>query len=450
MSSQAPRSFLKHSSILLRILLGLAVLALGAGIVRALVVTRPEPPIRPVSTNSLLVGTVPATSMDIPRQWRGYGTARSMNAVDVAAEVAGRVVERPSAIEPGMPVEAGALLARLESTDYLARVRAAQEAIVQASADLDALDVDEASWEEQLRLVEEQVVIERRELQQALAALESGAATSSEIDRRTKALRILEAQASRTRQELGRVPASRQALQATLARLRAEAEVAEENLRRTTITSPIEGVLQRVDVEAGELLTPGSPVARIVDLSRVEVPLRIPSSALGDVAVGDGVSLRPDAPSTREWSGAISRIAPEADQATRTLTVFVEVRQDPGAFREGPAESPLLLPGEFVVGTIVGAPERGRTVVPRRAVQEGALFIAEAGGQGVWIARRVPVDVLFHAGGEFPRIDPIERQWAVLETSLPEGVPVIVTNLDDLTDGAFVEQRARATAEERP
>lgn len=445
MSSQARRRTLQMSSLALRVLLGLGVLGAGVGIAAALIATKPNPPTKPVNANALTVGTVPATTIELPREWHGYGTARAMTAADLAAEVSGRAVERPEAVEAGAPIAAGELIVQLERTDFEARLRAAREAVTQAEADLATLEVDEASWERQLELVEEQAAIERRELQQALTALESGAATSSEIDRRTKALRVLESQVSATRQQLERVPSVRQSRRAALERARAEATLTEENLRRTTIRSPISGVLQRVEVEEGELVPVGAPVARVVDLSRVEVPLRIPASAFGHVRVGDEALLRPDGPSTKDWTGRVARMAPEADPQTRTLTVFVEVRQDPGAFERGGGET-LLLPGEFVTGAIVGSRERARTVVPRRAVQEGSIFVAEPVEGGAWAARRLEVDVLFHTSAELPQIDALERQWAVLETALPPGTPVIVTNLDELTEGRFVEHRTRPTA----
>jgi RND family efflux transporter MFP subunit len=250
-------------------------------------------------------------------------------------------------------------------------------------------------------------------------------------------------------QELGRLPTRRQALQATLDRLRADADLAEENLRRTTISSPISGVLQSVSVEPGELVGVGAPIARVVDLSRIEAPLRAPASALGQIRIGDEAALRADGPAAAGWTGAVSRIAPEADQATRTLTVFVEVRQDPGVFQRGD-QGELLLPGQFVTGTIRAAADRPRTLVPRRAVVEGSLFIAEPGPEQTWAAHRVPVEVLFHTTGAFPRIDPLERQWAVLATPIPEGTPIIVTNLDDLTEGRYVEGQPRIAAEDAP
>lgn len=446
MSAKAPGRALKYTSLAIRTAVGLAILALGAGIAFVLFATRPELPPRAAPEAALTVGTVPATRTDVDRVWPGYGTARAMNSAALAAQVAGAVVERPEAVEPGNPIQAGDLIVQIEQTDYLARVRAAEQLVSQAQAELAALEVDEAAWAEQVRLADEQAEIERRELAQAYQALEAGAATASEIDRRTKALRALEVQASTVRQQLQRVDSQRAALQANLERLRADLQLAEQNLRRTAITSPISGILERVDIEQDEYLNVGSPVARVVDVSRIEIPLRIAASALGYVRVGSPAVLRPDGPGTHTWEGAVVRISPEIDPETRSVTVFVEVTQPADAFLAPDERSPtLLLPGQFVTGQIVGAPEPGSVLVPRRAVQDSTLYLAQPNDQGLWTARRTPVDPLFHTTGDFPGIDPLERQWTVLPPeALPEGARVIVTNLDAMIDGLVVNIASRA------
>lgn len=449
MPSKAPSALLKPFSIVLRIAVGLLVLLIGFGIAGQLIRTKPELPPKDNPSSALTVGTIPATRVDIPRTWSGYGTARTMNAVNLAAEVTGRVTERPSAIEPGLPIDAGDLIVQIDLTDYLARSRAADQLVAQALADLDALDIDEDAWTEQLALTEDQASIERRELAQASQALEQGASSPSEIDRRTKAVRALEAQVSTMRQQLRRVSSRRAALQANLDRLRAEADVARQDLERTTVKSPISGVIQRVDVEQDELLGVGAPIARVVDLSRLEVPLKIPATALGYVRLGDPTTLRPDGPGDSEWRGKVVRISPEADAATRTLTVFIEVNQDAAAFTSHDhAGATLLLPGQFVVGVITGAPETDRLIVPRRAVQDGMVFLAVPNDHGTWTARQTPVATLFHTTGEFPGIDRYERQWSVLESAaIDTGSPIIVTNLDVMIDGRYVDIQTRASDE---
>lgn len=449
MSSKATTPMLKVTSVLLRVAIGAAVLLVGTGIALTLVATKPSlPPRAEGDSAALVVGTVPATRTDVDRVWSGYGTARAMNSANLAAEVPGRIVDRPANIEPGNRVAAGDLIVQIEQTDFLARARAADQFVAQALADLESLKIDEAAWQEQLEIAEEQAAIERRELSQAYAALERGAATPSEIDRRTKALRALEAQVSTIRQQFQRVPSRRATLEATLDRARADADVAKQNVRRTAITAPFDGVLESVSVESDEFVNVGAPIARLVDISRIEVPLKIPASALGYVRVGDAATLRPDGPATHSWPGTVGRISPEADPGSRSITVFIEVTQDAAGFQSASHDSTtLLLPGQFVVCTITGAPETDRLLVPRRAVQDGVLYVAVPNDRGSWTARKTDVRAVFHTTGSHPDIDAIEQQWTVLDTtSIPDDAPIIVTNLDVMIDGRIVSIASRAAA----
>jgi len=437
---------MKIAPLLLRIGLGIVILGVGFGIAYTLFLTKPKLPPRADAAAALVVGTIPATRTDVDRVWSGYGTARAMNSANLAAEVSGRIVERPPSIEPGNRVAAGDLIVQIEQTDYLARARAAEQRVVQARADLAALDIDEGAWLEQLKLAEEQAAIESRELSQAYAALERGAASASEIDRRTKALRGLEVQVSTIRQQHARVPSRRATLRAALECLRADGQVAAQNLRRTGITAPFDSILEEVSVERGEYVTVGAPIARVVDITHIEVPLRIPASALGYVRVGDAATLRPDGPATHTWTGTVGRLSPEVDPVTRSITVFVEVRQDAAAFQSASHDATtLLLPGQFVVCAINGAPETGRLVVPRRAVHDGTVYIAVPNDRGTWTARKAFVRAIFHTASSYPDIDPIEQQWTVVETDdIPDGSPIIVTNLDVMSEGRIVNIASRA------
>ena len=152
----------------------------------------------------------------------------------------------------------------------------------------------------------------------------------------------------------------RAALEARLAVEEAQEATAALNVSRTVIAAPFEGRIVDVNVDTGERVAPGQVVARLVDLSHLEVPLQAPVSAASSIRVGDEVSVMADGPSGDTWTGRIARMSPEADPTNRTVTVFVEIQQDPSG-----SES-LLRPGQFVIGTIAagGAASRLASMQP--------------------------------------------------------------------------------------
>lgn len=432
----------RRLSLLFRVLLGTAIVASGFGVMMTLSSLRKPIEMTNLAARALTVRSMTVDRVTVAREWQGYGTARAMIAADVSAEVTGRVVERPEGIEDGVSVSEGQLLVRLESLDYERRVRTQQEAIASTQADLSGLEVEEARLNEQVELARAEVDTARRDYERTLDAQREGAASRGEIDSRERALRGAERSLAVLAQGLELVPSRRARLRATLEGQRAELEIAQRNLERTRIVSPIGGVVQRIGPEEGEWLNTGTAVARVVDVSRLEVPLRVPVSARRSIEPGDVVRLREDGTSAGRWQGVVTRVAPEADEASRTMTVFVEVRQESG---DG-----VLQPGQFVTGRVRSGVGTERVVVPRRAVVEDRVWVAlplQAGDDGAngssdrRRVRQVPVRVEYHISGRFQGLDGVETEWAVLEEGfgLSDGALVVLTNLGQLRAEMLVE-----------
>lgn len=385
-----------------------------------------EPP-PPRHVQAVVVQPVPVT-----RQWEGYGTARAMAAAEVAAEVAGRVIHRPAAVEPGAAIRAGELIMALDPEDYQAQVAAIESRIAATRADLESLAVEESSLRRQVEAAEEEAELRRRDYERAAAALERGAGSRTDVERRLVELNRATREAIALREAMEQVPARRKKLEAQTAELNAQLRAAAHDLSRTEIRSPLDGLVQRVEVEEGEWVRAGQVVARVVDLRRLEVPLKLPVSAMATVQVGDEVELRADSPLEERWRGSIARIAPEADPDTRTVTLYVELEQR----GEGAGQ---LRPGQFVVGRVRAGASETRLVVPRRAVvRERVLVAEEADAEGRARVRPVAVQVLYYVEGRYPMLDADEREWAVVDAALRAGETVIVSNLDELGEGSVV------------
>lgn len=485
---------LKWISRLARGLIGVVVLAVALGVFALLTSTRADPARRGGAERPLVVNAFVASQREIDRVYDGYGTARAMNTADVSAEVAARVISRPASVEAGEPIEAGATIIELDVGDFEARASSLRRSIEATSAELDGLEVDEANLRDQVEAATDELRVAERELERARQAEEQGALNQSETDQRLLAVRQSERFLASLRNQLELVPSRRATLQATLEARRADLIEAERNIARTTIVSPIDGYLQRVAVEAGEYVRVGDPVARVVDLSVIEVPIRLPVSASGRVRRGDAVELRPEADRDTVWTGRVARVSPEADERSRSVEVFVEVRQDP----DSPSVTPLL-PGRFLTARVnVGSTEQ-RIVMPRRVVDDGSILIgvaidveseievelarfderlaampeeqaatlvsAGAEERRAWLlendprikrlaaskrptrVREAEVIVDRYVDGTLPEVVTGETQWAVLASSgagprgLEPGQFVLLSNLDQLRVGMEIDLR---------
>ncbi len=426
--------------------IALVVVAISLGAFMALKAQRVDPERTQAIQRGIPVRTMLAKAMPVPRVWEGYGTVRAMNASTLSAQISGRVVERPAQIEAGMPIAKGDTIVRLETTDAISRVNSAEASIASYQAQLASLDVQETRVQEQIESAQAELDIERRNLERVQEATEGGAGNQADLDNANASIRRAERTLTALEQSLDVLPARRDELRALQASARASLTQAQEELSRTTIASPMTGVIQDVYVRPGELLSIGTRVARIVDLRRLEVPLRMPISAGSTVRTGDKAVLRSDGSIPHEWQGVVGRIAPEADPASRTMTVYVEVTQDPNALGVGDA---LLLPGQFVVASVSTSDERPMVLVPRRAVSGDRVLTVSAGEiEGHHRVEPVDVEVSHYIRAAMPDIEPSEREWAVIESGLAPGSMVIISNLDELVGGMLVDPTGEQSSQQ--
>ncbi len=415
--------------VIVRTLIGIVVLVGAIGVFAFLKATKPEAARTPRAEVGRVVQVVEAAAVRVDRAWEGYGTARAMRAADVVAEVSERVIERPGAVEEGAWIEAGGLIAALEPRPFADRVEEATQAVARLTANLQAIDVEEPSWGRALELAQDAARITRSEIEKMRAAVAEGGGIGLEVERLERELTLREREVNELARTLALIPSRRADLTAQKRAAEAALATARRDLELSRMVSPIAGVLQSVEVDVGERVQVGAPVARVVDLRRMEIPVLIPLSASAFVRIGDRAVVRTDAPSGGGWTGRVSRIAPESDPSRRSLTVFVEVEQEVPRDR-----APGLVPGAFVRATVYTGVGAERVVLPRASVNGDRVMIVN--GQGVAESRRV--EVAYFTDGRFPEIHALETEWAVLASGVGAGERVIVSNLDEVFAGESI------------
>lgn len=429
MANAASRRSPRPLAVIVRTAAGLLAVGLAVVVFRVLVLTRPEPTLRPVQEQRLTVNVVRAERVPLARTWTAYGSARAKRSSDLRAEVAGEVIERPERIDPGVAVEAGELIVAIDPEEFEARLERARSAIAALQAELEGLDVEQVSLEQTVELAAEASRLARWERDRVRAAQEREAATEAELVRLEAALTRVAREETDLRQRLALLAPRRQALQAQIMIERSNERLAQLDLRRARIAAPFAGELQVVEAQEGERLAVGEIVARLVDSSVIEIPVEAPLSALGQVRVGDRVGLAAEGPLDAAWQGVVARIAPEASTQSRTFTLFVETA---GVLPDG---RPAPSPGHFLRASIVSEAPEMRFVLPRAAVAEERVYVVDAASR----VRLRTVVVERYVEARFPSIDPRETQWAVVSEGLEEGDLVVVSNLDEIEPGLLVD-----------
>lgn len=145
------------------------------------------------------------------------------------------------------------------------------------------------------------------------------------------------------------------------ATLIAQVERSGKNQPILTLTSPIAGVLQELDVRTGMTVAAGDTLARVNGLSSVWLAAAVPEAETGAIAVGQAVEARLPAFPGEVLGGTVSAILPETNLDSRTVRVRVELPNPDGRLRPGMTaqvrlsrsteQSLLWVPSEAIIRT---------------------------------------------------------------------------------------------------
>jgi len=418
---------------LTRALCALGALGGSLGLLMLFALTRPLPSLTDRSGVEQPVAVFRVRSVQVPRQWMGYGIVRASDSAEVPARVGGVILEVNQTIREGVAVEAGAFLLQLDDQDFRRAQQAAEQQLAALDAQMQSLAVEENALRDRVRLAQEETDLVRADEQRVRDAVQSGAAVQRELDRARQAVIVVERALLLLREAADQIVPRRASLLAQDEMQRTMRDTAQRNVERCRVTSPMAGSVQRFDLETGENVLPGQVVARIVDPRRLEIPIRLPSSARGFVAVDDPVQLETVGQVPRRVAATIGRIEPEDNPLDRTMVVHVDV--PPGGDAVG------LAPGEFVEALVSAVDSKSHSVVPRRSVRSDRVMAIQDGK-----LVGTPVVVSHSFVGPLTGCGVNDTEWVVLQDPLPEGLVISLEGGRSVAPGTRVRALDAAAA----
>lgn len=197
------------------------------------------------------------------------------------------------------------------------------------------------------------------------------------------------------------------------ARYQAELQAArlqtlEARLVRTTLASPISGVFDDRFVDAGEMVAPGTPVARVVEVDRLKVTGGVAERFAPTVHVGDSARVSFEVFPNREFGGLIGFVGSAVDTRSRTFPIEIVI--------ENPER--MIKPHTVANVEIANQRLRGVIVVPQSAIlrtEDGYQVFVAVGQEGNLVADARAV-----------RLGPSYANRTVIEEGLSEGDRLIV------------------------
>lgn len=254
----------------------------------------------------------------------------------VSSPVTGTV--RSATVQVGSKVEAGDVLATIESpqlSDASARYLAAQARLALAQS---TFDRERALWQKKI---------------------------SAEQD-------FLAARSVLTEARIEHQGAMQSLMSLGLSEKKVRALKAGSHLAQFSLIAPIAGTLLSKDLTQGEAVDSEKPLFRIADLSTLWIDLAIPVNEMITVSAGQSVWVSNQ--SGQKTQGRVIFVQPELDRASQSGSVRVAIDNAEGAWRSG----------EYVQASIQTAKPKKAISVPLSAIQmlenEPSIFVEEDDG----------------------------------------------------------------------
>lgn len=188
---------------------------------------------------------------------------------------------------------------------------------------------------------------------------------------------------------------------------KAKQKSAELDLKRTNITAPFNGYLDKRLVEVGDFVTIGTPIAEIVDLNPIKITAEI--SEINITSIIEGLPAEATLIDGTKLEGKITFVSKIANETTRTYTMEMIASNLDSMIAEGmTVEVRLLLSpvkAYLVSPAILSLNDKGeigvKTVDEHNLVQFHKINIVKHDDHGMWITGLPNQIRLITAGGDF-------------------------------------------------
>ena len=264
---------------------------------------------------------------------------------DIGSSVMGKVVALP--VREGDRVKAGQVLARIDAVP-------AQSDATSASEQVNALQSEARAASEQIKSAQSDLTAAlaretdvKQQLARASALAKQGLIPASEQDAAKAAADAAAAQVSSARASIDRATQTQAAATGRIAQAKAQLRRADDALAKTSIVSPIDGIVSRLRVREGEMVViglqnqPGTTLMTISDLGQIDAEVKVAEADVLRLAIGQASTVTLEAVPGRVFTGKVVEIGASAlpvtgaGAAAREFKVVVRLDRPDAGLRPG-------------------------------------------------------------------------------------------------------------------
>ena len=302
-----------------------AVVCISALLAFLLIQTRPQAIASKENTFLASVEIVIAEPQSVTPIYTLSGRLQPIKVSDLEFEVEGQIVARY--VEPGMYVRQGQVLLAVDEGDYY-------DAYVQAQARRDSVAAQLEYDKELLKLMMENVAMQRREVARAESLSTKQHISPSLLKSEKKQLIDFRSEQVRLQHSIKRAEIDL-VLNDSLLRN------AQRDLQRASLIAPFSGTVNEVMIEVGDYVSRARKVVRLVDLSQYDLVLNVSNTRVSALELNSTV---PVTVGKRRYQGMLVALQENPDQETNTHKVKIRLN---GADLQAGATAQATLKGQY-------------------------------------------------------------------------------------------------------
>lgn len=242
-----------------------------------------------------------------------------------------------------------------------------------------------------------------------------------QAERNLQRLKTLRASGMTSLQALDDAEVRRNGAQSELSASKTRVVLARQQLERTIVRAPFDGVVSERKVSAGDTAAIGKELFKVMDPSSMRFAGRVSADKISVVSVGQSVSFRINGYAGQEFRGKVTRVDPSANDVTRQVEVLVSFLD---------AKQPKVS-GLYAEGTIASANVKALTLPESVVVRSGDKSTA-------WRVKANALNQVDLAlGARDPRTGDLE-----VRSGLTEGDTVLRNPSSSFKEGQLVEMAA--------
>jgi RND family efflux transporter MFP subunit len=180
--------------------------------------------------------------------------------------------------------------------------------------------------------------------------------------RNLKRVTQLQAESLASEREMDDLTGRTRVLEASLQRIEAELDANSIRLKKSELRAPFNAVVASRLIDSGTIVDPGTPIFRLVESGTREIRAGVPVAIASQLSIDDEILVRNG---EQQTNGQLLGLAPEVDQATRSRSLRVRVKENwsPGDLAYLRISVPIAKQGTWLPDTAVTEGVRGTWVV---------------------------------------------------------------------------------------